>query len=61
MVFAVAGTVDWSAVLPLGLGAVAGAALGPPLLRRLPETPVRVGVAVAGLALAVALHLDRVG
>ena len=61
VVFALTGSVDWSAVLPLGLGAVAGAALGPPLLRRTPETPLRVVVALAGLALAVALHLDRLG
>ena len=59
VVFALTGTVDWAAVVPLGLGAVAGSALGPPLLRRLPEAPVRVGVAVAGLVLAVALHLDQ--
>ena len=61
VLFAVAGTVAWWAVLPLLLGAVLGSALGPPLVRRLPETPLRVGVALAGLALAVALHLDLLG
>ena len=61
LLFAVAGTVDWSAVLPLLLGAVLGSALGPPLVRRLPETPLRVGVALAGFGLAVVLYLDRLG
>ena len=59
--FAVTGTVAWWAVLPLLLGAVLGSALGPPLVRRLPETPLRVGVALAGLVLAVVLYLDRLG
>ncbi len=61
VIFAVTGTVDWSAVLPLGVGAVLGSSLGPPVVRRLPETPLRVGVALAGLALAVALHLGQRG
>jgi uncharacterized membrane protein YfcA len=58
LLFAATGPVAWSAALPLGLGAVVGSALGPPLVRRLPETPLRVGVAVAGLGLAVKLYLD---
>jgi uncharacterized membrane protein YfcA len=61
VIFAVTGSVDWWAVLPLGLGAVAGAALGPPLLRRAPETPLRIVIALAGFALAISLHLDRLG
>ncbi|GAA1433352.1 sulfite exporter TauE/SafE family protein [Microlunatus lacustris] len=61
VIFAVTGTVDWSAVPPLVVGAVIGSALGPPLVRRLPETPLRVGVAVAGLGLAVVLHRDQLG
>jgi uncharacterized protein len=58
VIFAVAGTVDWSAVVPLALGAVAGSALGPPILRRLPETALRLVVVLAGFALAVTLYLD---
>lgn len=61
VIFAVTGSVDWSAAVPLGLGAVVGSALGPPLVRRLPETPLRVVVALAGLALAVSLYLDQAG
>jgi uncharacterized membrane protein YfcA len=60
-IFALAGTVDWSAVAPLALGAVAGSALGPPVVRRLPETPLRLVVVVAGFALAVKLYLDYAG
>jgi uncharacterized membrane protein YfcA len=58
VLFALTGSVDWAAVLPLGLGAVVGSALGPPLVRRVPETPLRVVIALAGFALAVKLHLD---
>lgn len=61
VIFVATGPVDWSAALPLGLGAVVGSALGPPLVRRLPETPLRIGVAIAGLALAVKLYLDSIG
>jgi uncharacterized membrane protein YfcA len=57
VIFAVLSPVDWSAAVPLGLGAVVGSALGPPLVRRLPETPLRIGVALAGLGLAVHLYL----
>ena len=58
VLFSLTGSVDWAAVLPLGLGAVVGSALGPPLVRRVPETPLRVVIALAGFALAVKLHLD---
>jgi uncharacterized membrane protein YfcA len=61
VIFTVTGTVDWVAVPPLVVGAVIGSTLGPPLVRRLPETPLRVGIALAGLALAVVLYLDQAG
>lgn len=56
--FAVFGPVDWWAVLPLALGALAGARLGPVIARRLPTAALRVGIAVAGLGLAVELALQ---
>ncbi|WP_375432544.1 sulfite exporter TauE/SafE family protein [uncultured Friedmanniella sp.] len=59
VIFVLTGSVEWSAVVPLGLGAVVGSAFGPPLVRRLPETPLRVGVALAGLVLAVRLYVTR--
>ena len=55
--FAVLGPVDWAAVLPLALGLLAGARLGPVLARRLPATALRVGIGVAGLGLAAAIGL----
>jgi hypothetical protein len=47
--------VDWSAVLLMGAGAVAGAWIGPRVVRVLPERPLRWAIAVAGLGLAVSL------
>ena len=50
--------IHWLAVVPLGLGCLLGSRLGPPLVRRAPATPLRLMIAVAGLALAVKLGLD---
>lgn len=55
--FLLLGPVVWSATLPLAAGALVGAAIGPAVVRRLPETPVRLVIGVAGLALAVRLAL----
>jgi uncharacterized membrane protein YfcA len=56
--FALFGPVKWAAVLPLAVGFFAGGRLGPVVVRRAPATPIRVGIAVAGLGLAVHLALD---
>lgn len=53
--FALFGDVAWAAVPALALGLLAGGRLGPVLARRLPVRVLRTGIAVAGLALAVAL------
>ncbi|MHC3467940.1 sulfite exporter TauE/SafE family protein [Streptomyces sp. 7R007] len=47
--------VDWSAAAALGLGCLLGSRIGPVVVRRLPERPLRVAVALAGLGLAVSL------
>ncbi|MEU9875518.1 sulfite exporter TauE/SafE family protein [Streptomyces phaeochromogenes] len=47
--------VDWSAALALGLGCFAGAWMGPAVVRRLPEAPLRIAIALAGLGLAWSL------
>ncbi|MGI3198417.1 sulfite exporter TauE/SafE family protein [Streptomyces sp. GLT-R25] len=39
--------VDWSAALALGLGCFAGAWMGPAVVRRLPEAPLRIAIALA--------------
>lgn len=58
LVFVVTGGVAWLYAVPLGVGSLLGAALGPWIMRRVPETPARVVVALAGVALAVKLYLD---
>lgn len=58
VIFVATGPVAWRFVIPLTIGTVIGAALGPPILRRLPETPVRVAVAVGGFVLAGTLFWD---
>lgn len=58
LVFLVFGPVSWAAVVPLGLGCLIGSRLGPMVVRRAPATPLRLLIAVAGLALAVKLGLD---
>ena len=52
VIFVLTGSVDWPMMVPLAIGTIVGSALGPPLLRRVPETTVRVAVALAGFALA---------
>jgi uncharacterized protein len=51
------GPVDWSAVVPLGVGLFAGSTLGPVVARRLPATLLRRLVAVLGFGLAIELAL----
>lgn len=56
--FAVFGTVAWWAVVPLAAGVLAGSWTGPAVARMLPATVLRVGIALAGIGLAVVLALD---
>ncbi len=58
-VFVVRGLVDWGAAVPLALGMVVGSAVAPRLMRRLPDVAVRIGIAVAGLGLALFLVTQR--
>jgi uncharacterized membrane protein YfcA len=60
VLFAIAGPVVWVAVIPLGLGALAGGLIGPRLMRRAPRTPVRITIAVLALGLAVWLLVQAV-
>ena len=60
VLFALAGPVAWAAVLPLGLGALAGGLIGPRLMRRAPRTPVRIAIAVLALGLAAWLLIQAV-
>jgi uncharacterized membrane protein YfcA len=60
VLFALAGPVVWAAVLPLGLGALAGGLIGPRIMRRAPRTVVRIAIAVLALGLAVWLFVQAV-
>lgn len=53
--FVVLGVVAWWAVPPLAIGVALGGWCGPQIVRRLPAGPLRVGIALAGLGLAVGL------
>ena len=53
--FAVFGPVRWAFVVPLAAGFLIGGWAGPAVVRRLPAGVLRVGVAVAGMAIAVKL------
>lgn len=57
VIFVLFAHVQWSASIPLALGCLLGSALSPPIVRRLPETPLRIAVGVAGLGLAADLYL----
>jgi len=57
LVFILYGPVRWAAVVPLGLGVLAGSRIGPSLTRRLPAALLRVVVALVGFGLAVDLWL----
>jgi uncharacterized protein len=50
--------VDWLAALPLAIGFLVGASIGPAVVRRVPQTGLRRVIAVAGLGLAVHLGID---
>ena len=58
LVFAVVAPVHWPAVTAMGVGCLIGSRLGPIVVRHAPATPLRLLIAVAGLALAVKLGFD---
>jgi uncharacterized membrane protein YfcA len=56
--FAIFGDVRWLAALPLGIGFFIGGLLGPAVVRRLPSGPLRLGIALAGILIAIRLALQ---
>jgi uncharacterized membrane protein YfcA len=58
VLFAFLAPVQWLAVIPLGLGCLAGSRLGPVVVRHAPAGPMRIAIGAAGLALAVKLGID---
>jgi uncharacterized membrane protein YfcA len=61
VIFAFASPVDWPAAAAIGIGVLAGSSCGPAVVRVLPDRPLRVGIALAGFALAVALFVGWSG
>jgi uncharacterized protein len=61
LTFALFGPVHWAAVAPLALGFLVGGWIGPAVVRRLPDGPLRVFIALCGLGVAVKLGLDAYG
>ncbi|WAP57242.1 sulfite exporter TauE/SafE family protein [Streptomyces sp. S465] len=55
--YVVVAPVNWAAAVSLGLGALLGSRLGPLIVRRLPETPLRIAIALGGFGLAISLWL----
>ncbi|MFC8177855.1 transporter [Rhodococcus sp. 14-2470-1b] len=56
LVFVFSGDVHWLAALALALGAFAGGYCGPPVVKVIPPTVLRIAVGVLGLGLAVWLY-----
>jgi uncharacterized membrane protein YfcA len=61
LVFTFFAPVHWFAALPLAIGFLAGGRTGPGVVRRVPPRPLRIAIALAGLALAVHLGYDAFG
>lgn len=52
---AVVSPVNWPAAAALAIGSLIGGWCGPAVVRVLPEKPLRIAIAIAGLGLAVGL------
>ncbi len=61
LIFAFLAPVDWLAVLPMGVGCLIGAWLGPIVVRYTPVVVVRWAIGVAGLGLAIHLGIQAYG
>lgn len=59
VVFAIVAPVDWAAVGVLAVGLLIGSRIGPTVVRRVPATPLRVAIGIAGLGLAASLWFGR--
>ena len=55
--FIVFAQVHWGAAIAMGLGCLLGGWAGPPVVARLPATPLRITIGLGGLGLAVWLAL----
>ena len=55
LLFAAFGPVEWAAAVALGLGTIVGGRVGAGIARRIPDRPLRLGVAFGGLVIAAIL------
>lgn len=55
--FAIFGPVHWVAAAAMAVGALAGGWCGPPVVKRIPPSVLRVGVSIAGFGLALWLWI----
>ena len=58
LIFALFAPVSWAAVLPMGIGGLLGARLGPIVIRHAPATPLRLLIGTGGMVLAAKLAVD---
>ncbi|MGO4247655.1 sulfite exporter TauE/SafE family protein [Paenarthrobacter sp. RAF54_2] len=58
LIFIAFAPINWVAAMILGLGCLIGSRLGPPLVRTIPETPLRLLIAAAGITLALKLGIE---
>jgi uncharacterized protein len=61
VLFAIFADVRWLAVVPLSLGFFIGGVLGPAFVRRVPSRGLRIGIAAAGVLVAVWLAMQVYG
>jgi hypothetical protein len=57
VIFAFESPVDWPAAAAIAIGVLAGSWCGPAVVRAVPDRPLRIAIALAGVGLAVALFI----
>lgn len=57
VIFAFVSPVDWPASAAIAIGVLVGSACGPAVVRVVPDRPLRIAIALAGLGLAIALFV----
>jgi hypothetical protein len=61
VIFAFESPVDWPAAAAIAIGVLGGSWCGPAVVRVVPDRPLRVAIAVAGIGLAAALFVGWAG